>query len=148
LKYLAPIAVLFAVCSLCLPQRVVLVAPAQKLLDLAISVAKASSELKAPPTPVLDPWQGYGELKRIASCESWGDPNKEPREFLPDGSVLHGETNPDDIGLAQINLPIWGPQALKLGFDIYSYEGNLKMAKWIFDKYGSNPWYLSSHCWS
>jgi hypothetical protein len=54
-----------------------------------------------------DVWAGYSLLKRIASCEGWGDPNREPRQFLPDGSVLRGFPNPQDIGLAQINLPTW-----------------------------------------
>jgi hypothetical protein len=49
----------------------------------------------------------------MASCESWGDPNKEPRQFLPDGSVLRGFPNPQDIGLAQINVPTWGKIATK-----------------------------------
>src|ERR1043165_5214020 len=43
-----------------------------------------------------DSWAGYPLLKRIASCESWGDPNKEPRQFTQDGQVLHGSPNPDD----------------------------------------------------
>lgn len=95
----------------------------------------------------LSDWEGYRLLERIASCESWGDPNKEPRQFLPDGSVLHGEINSDDIGMAQINAPIWGAKAVYLGFDIYTSEGNLGMAKWIFDHYESQPWFWSEKCW-
>ena len=38
--------------------------------------------------PLTDVWAGYPLLKRIASCESWGDANKEPRQFLPDGSPV------------------------------------------------------------
>jgi hypothetical protein len=92
-------------------------------------------------------WANYALLKHIASCESWGDPNKEPREFLPDGSVLRGYPNPDDVGLAQINLPTWGAKAKELGFDLYTYDGNFQMAKWIFDHYGSAPWKYSKGCW-
>jgi hypothetical protein len=92
-------------------------------------------------------WAGYTLLKHITSCESWGDPNKEPREFLPDGTVLRGYPNPEDIGLGQINIPTWGAKAKELGFDLYTYAGNLAMSKWIFDHYGSGPWKYSEGCW-
>jgi hypothetical protein len=92
-------------------------------------------------------WAGFALLKHIASCESWGDPNKEPREFNASGTVLRGYPNPNDIGLAQINIPTWGTTAKALGFDLYTYQGNLDMAKWIFDHYGSGPWKYSKGCW-
>lgn len=104
-----------------------------------------------PPMTMTAPdiWAGYALLKRIASCESWGDPNKEPRQFLPNGSVLRGYPNPDDIGLAQINVPTWGGVAKKLGFNIYTYNGNLAMAKWIFDNDSQHQenWHWSEGCW-
>ena len=103
--------------------------------------------VQAQNTPTTDEFAGYALLKHITSCESWGDPNKEPREFLPDGSVLRGYPNPDDIGLAQINVPTWGKIAQQLGFNLYTYQGNLDMAKWIFDHYGSAPWKYSEGCW-
>lgn len=95
------------------------------------------------------PWTGYALLKHIASCESWGDPNKEPRQFRPDGSLLRGDPNPDDIGLAQINVPTWGKKAAALGFNIYTYSGNLAMAKWIFnnDPRHEENWSWSEGCW-
>lgn len=93
-------------------------------------------------------WQNYPLLKRIASCESWGTPYKEPRQFLSDGSVLKGVINPTDIGLAQINEPTWGTTAKKLGYDIYTADGNLKMAIYIYDHYGSSPWVYSEGCWN
>jgi hypothetical protein len=103
-----------------------------------VTIAAASSS---------DPWAGYALLKHIASCESTGNVNGVPRQFLPNGSVLRGYPNPDDIGLAQINLPTWGATAQKLGLNIYTYDGNLAMAKWIFNHYGSGPWKYSKGCW-
>lgn len=96
-----------------------------------------------------DPWAGYALLKHIASCESWGDPNKDPREFLPNGTVLRGSPNPQDIGLAQINLPTWGAKAKELGYDLFTYDGNLAMAKWIFtnDPRHEQNWSWSRGCW-
>ena len=96
-----------------------------------------------------DPWAGYALLKHIASCESWGTPDKEPRQFLPNGSVLRGYPNPEDIGLAQINLHYWGAKANALGFNLYTYAGNLAMAKWIFtnDPRREQNWNWSRGCW-
>lgn len=70
----------------------------------------------------------------------------EPRQFK-DGKVLLGYPNPNDVGLAQINEPTWGATAKRLGFDIYTAQGNLAMAKWIFNTYGSAPWKYSEGCW-
>lgn len=66
---------------------------------------------------------------------------------MPDGSILKGYPNPNDIGLAQINAPTWQKKAESLGYDIYTYQGNLNMAKWIFDHYGEKPWNWSKGCW-
>lgn len=94
-----------------------------------------------------DPFRGYPLLRRIASCESTGDVNGTPRQFLPDGSVLLGQTNKDDIGELQINTHYWLKKAQSLGYDIYTQAGNIKMGKWIFDRYGSSPWNWSRRCW-
>jgi hypothetical protein len=88
-------------------------------------------------------------LKRIAACESTGDVNKEPREFYPDGKVITGYPDPDDKGMLQINVPTWGAKAKELGFDIYAYDGNLAMGKWIYDndsRHAEN-WSASEPCW-
>jgi hypothetical protein len=115
---------------------------------LAVAVVfPARYNVHAQNIPQTDVWAGYALLKRITSCESWGDPDKEPREFAENGSVLHGYPNPNDIGLGQINVPTWGKTAQQLGFNLYTYEGNLNMAKWIFNHYGPAPWKYSEGCW-
>lgn len=101
----------------------------------------------SPAKAQADPWNGYALLKHIASCESWGDPNKEPREFNASGTVLRGYPNPNDVGLAQINLPTWGAKAKELGDDLFTYQGNLAFAKWLFDHEGDAPWKYSKNCW-
>ena len=111
-----------------------------------MALAAQTSTVAIIPKP--DTWAGYEQLKHIASCESWGDPNKEPRQFNASGTVLKGYPNPNDIGMMQIHEPIWGAKAKELGFDIYTYDGNLAMGKWIFDRYGENPWKYSRRCWS
>jgi hypothetical protein len=92
-------------------------------------------------------WNGYTELKHICSCESWGDPNKEPREYK-DGQVLRGFPNPEDAGACQINIPLWGGTAAKLGYDIFTFKGNVEMAKYIEKKQGIEAWKWSKGCWS
>ena len=128
---------------LCLLTAIVLIAPILTRAAIYSVIPHADAENRV--TGIQ--WVGYGLLKHIASCESWGDPDKEPREFLPDGSVLRGYPNPDDVGLAQINIPTWGAKARQLGLDLFTYDGNLAMAKWIFDHYGSKPWVYSEGCW-
>jgi hypothetical protein len=118
------------------------------LLFLATTAVPARYSVSPPANAAMvNSWAGYALLKHITSCESWGDPNKEPREFTPDGNVLHGYPNPNDIGLGQINVPTWGAKAKELGFDLYTYAGNLAMAQWIFARYGSAPWKYSKGCW-
>lgn len=127
------------------------------LLALLTPLVAKSRVIKiTPPTKqfraiamVVDDWAGYSLLKHMASCESWGDANKTPREFLPDGSVLRGYPDPDDVGLGQINIPTWGAKAKELGFNLFTYAGNLKMMKWIFDndpRHEAN-WNPSKGCW-
>ena len=97
---------------------------------------------------IKDIWAGYKQLERICSCESHGDPNQIPRQFK-DGEVLRGTPNRNDIGECQINQPTWGTTAKKLGYDIWTEEGNVKMAKWIYDndpRHAKN-WSWSESCW-
>jgi hypothetical protein len=51
------------------------------------------------------------------------------------------------IGLAQINVPTWAATAKDLGFDHYTYQGNLDMAEWTYSHYGSSLWKYSEGCW-
>ncbi len=80
-------------------------------------------------------------LAEIARCESTF------RHFTKDGSVLRGRANKDDIGLMQINEFFHGEAAKKLGINIYTIEGNIEYAKWLYEKQGSAPWVHSSFCW-
>lgn len=91
---------------------------------------------------------GIPLLKRACSCESWGDPNKEPREFK-DGVLLRGYPNPHDVGACQINEPLWGATATKLGLSIETSKiDNEKMALYIYSKQGMNAWVWSKNCWN
>ncbi len=80
-------------------------------------------------------------LAEISRCESTF------RQFDSKGNVLRGRVNKDDIGVMQINKYYHEEDAEKLGFDIYTLDGNLGYAKWLYSKYGDNPWVHSSKCW-
>lgn len=80
-------------------------------------------------------------LTKIASCESGG------KQFRANGDVTRGKINPSDIGEFQINEPIWNDKARKLGYDIYTQEGNEGMARFIFENVGTSPWSSSAKCW-
>ncbi|MBI5133783.1 MAG: hypothetical protein HZA81_00105 [Candidatus Taylorbacteria bacterium] len=81
-------------------------------------------------------------LAEIARCESTF------RQFDSKGNVIRGKVNSGDIGIMQINKYYHEESAEKLGYDIYSIDGNLGFAKWLYGKYGDAPWVHSSKCWS
>ncbi|MDE1875103.1 MAG: hypothetical protein KGI79_01210 [Patescibacteria group bacterium] len=80
-------------------------------------------------------------LAEIARCESTF------RQYGPDGKVLRGTVDKDDIGVMQINKYYHGDDATKLGYDIYALDGNLGYAQYLYGKYGTTPWQSSSKCW-
>lgn len=82
------------------------------------------------------------ELVSVAWCES------RFRQFNPQGEVFRGEVNPNDIGVTQINTYYHLETANKLGIDIYTLEGNMKYAKYLYKKQGLAPWRSSSPCWN
>lgn len=80
------------------------------------------------------------ELQILISCESDGV------QHNTDGSVLRGNVDSDDIGMAQINLRHHGLQCQRLGFDIYTVDGNLHCANYIYKHEGPGPWSASRRC--
>lgn len=58
------------------------------------------------------------------------------------GSVLVSPTN--DIGITQINKRVWGEEAKRLGFDIMQEDGNLKMARHVYERQGISAWVCAS----
>ena len=78
-------------------------------------------------------------MLKIADCES-------SLIHYENGKVLRGRTTPD-FGLFQIN-ELWLPKAEAMGIDIYDLEGNIKMAKFIYDTQGLSAWSASfKNCW-
>ena len=81
-------------------------------------------------------------LVDIARCESTF------RQFDQSGNIIRGKVNQGDVGVMQINEKYHANEAAKLGYNIYTVEGNVAFAKYLYDKFGSDPWSSSSKCWS
>lgn len=80
-------------------------------------------------------------LQVICKAESGG------KHLKADGHIVRGHINPSDLGICQINEPIWNDRARDLGYDIFSEQGNKDMALWLFDHYGTEPWNSSKAGW-
>ena len=81
-------------------------------------------------------------LISIAQCES------NYRQFNPDGTVVRGQIDSHDVGVMQINETYWLGKSKSLGDDIYTVQGNVAYAKYLYAKSGTDPWNSSSKCWS
>ena len=77
----------------------------------------------------------------IASCESHFT------QFGKDGQVVKNP-NSTAVGVFQIMSSIHASFAdKKLGVDIYTIQGNLAYAKYLYDTTGTAPWNASKSCW-
>lgn len=108
----------------------------------APTVAEPPPVIPAPkPVPKPAPVSLPEELQRISFCESGN------HQFNPDGSVLRGKVNAQDVGKYQINEFYHGEAAKKLGYDLYTLEGNTAFALHLYRTQGSTPWNWSKPCW-
>lgn len=83
-----------------------------------------------------------GLLAKIAECES------HQRQYDPKtGGVLRGKANRNDIGYFQINTYWNGADAKRRGYDLYTEEGNVGYALYLYDTQGTTPWNASKDCW-
>jgi soluble lytic murein transglycosylase-like protein len=76
----------------------------------------------------------------IARCES------RYKQFDSSGKVIKNP-NSTAMGIMQIMASIHVPAAEKLGLDIYTIQGNVAYAKYLFEREGTTPWLSSSACW-
>lgn len=81
------------------------------------------------------------EMINVAHCES------NFRQYDENGLALRGNMNSSDIGVMQINEIYHGDRAKELGMDIYTKEGNLEYAMYLYKNQGLAPWGASRHCW-
>ncbi|MFA7252801.1 MAG: hypothetical protein WC027_03005 [Candidatus Paceibacterota bacterium] len=81
-------------------------------------------------------------LAKVAKCES------RYRQFGLDGQVLRGEVNSADVGLMQINEHYHDDEAIEMGLDLKTVDGNLAYAKHLYESEGTKPWNASKKCWN
>jgi hypothetical protein len=79
-------------------------------------------------------------MSEIARCES------RFRQFDDSGMPLDGGAG-SMIGIFQINAPVHANFAKGMGMDIYTVDGNLAYAKYLYQHEGTNPWLSSFDCW-
>ena len=123
-------------------------------LALALSLAlNGSSGLVLPTAPLMpqaESVQQYVEsyfadepvLIAIAGCESHFT------QYDKDGSIYRGVQNKKDVGVMQINEFYHEGTADKLGLDLYTIEGNVIYARYLYEKQGTGPWNASAPCWN
>lgn len=108
------------------------------IISLALLWATTTSpiEVKTTPTGVVPSEMVVKYLGEhflpIIACESGF------KQFNEDGTILMSKTH--DIGIAQINIPVWGEKAKGLGYNLWVLEDNLKMAKYISEIQGDTAW--------
>ena len=80
-------------------------------------------------------------LADIAQCESHF------KQFDKDGSIHRGRVNKSDLGIMQVNEYYHGKTAERLGIDLYTIQGNLAYARYLYEQKGPGPWISSKPCW-
>ena len=76
-------------------------------------------------------------LEKVAYCET------RKNHYNADGTVIRGRIDNDDIGEHQINQRYWGAVAEKLGYDLEDKFDNARMAIYIYNQQGLQPWSAS-----
>lgn len=80
-------------------------------------------------------------MVEIARCES------KFTQFGANGSALQGGYNNAMVGVFQIYGDIHAKEAAGMGMDIYTLDGNLAYAKYLYERQGTTPWLSSFPCW-
>jgi hypothetical protein len=87
------------------------------------------------------------ELFKICTCESGQGTGKPQHYNVKTGEVIRGFVNSDDIGMCQINRKYHERTAEGMGLDIFTEQGNIRYANWLYAQQGSQPWNWSRSCW-
>ena len=121
----------------------VIEAPTNDESNVDETYSEISEEVKIKTTEeiVAEYFKDIPIMKKIAYCES------RYTHFNSDGSVLRGRVNPKDVGVMQINERYHLAASQRLGYDIYTIEGNMDYARHLYRTQGVRPWIHSSHCW-
>jgi len=80
-------------------------------------------------------------MAQIARCESTY------RHYLSDGSVLQGRVDQADTGVMQINKRYHEKTAVAMGLNLDDIEDNMRYARYLYERQGTQPWSASAPCW-
>ena len=80
-------------------------------------------------------------MAEVSRCES------QFRQYDKSGETIRGKVNAKDVGVMQINERYHLKRAQKLGYDLYTVEGNLAYGRLLYEEQGTQPWSASSPCW-
>jgi len=111
-------------------------------VQMANTITRSLKTREAMEAYLKDEYADTPILVDVARCESAF------KQFHEDGKVVRGRVDRDDIGVMQINERYHGETAENLGIDIYTVDGNIAYAKYLYDKFGTKPWSASKSCWS
>ncbi|MFZ2886527.1 MAG: peptidoglycan-binding domain-containing protein [Minisyncoccia bacterium] len=78
----------------------------------------------------------------IARCES------KFRQYADSGNPLMGGYGGAMVGVFQVHSTVHANFAESLGMDVYTLDGNLEYAKYLYEREGTNPWISSFPCWN
>ena len=117
-------------------------APVGVLVETATTTADVATSTVSVEQAVRSYFKDTPVLAKVAFCES------SFAQFGKDGKVLRGEEVASDVGVMQINEHYHGETAKKLGMDLYTLEGNMAYAKYLYQKNGLSDWEASKPCWS
>lgn len=110
-----------------------------KSMQIAVKSVHSNKEVEA---TIRQEFKEIPIMIRISKCESHF------RQWTG-SSVYRGEINHHDIGAFQINETYHAIEAKRMGIDIYSLEGNIKFAKYLYKTQGTTPWNWSRDvCWN
>lgn len=117
-----------------------------EMLNQSEDITKSPKELEIKTLTTREKVEEYFKdspvLIDIAFCES------RYRQHNQNGDLLRGTVNSADVGVMQINERYHAETAVRLGYDLYSLEGNMAYARYLYEKQGTKPWVHSSHCWN
>ena len=107
------------------------------LISISLALSQLSIELEKRETVgIVQEFPGFANLpvafQKTIICESGG------RQFNSKGKVLISPTK--DKGILQINSKIHEKNALKMGHDINTLEGNLAYGWWLYQHGGLKHW--------
>ena len=105
-----------------------------------VEVHNTKAEVVYNPLDKLEP-----ALFKVGACES-DLLKKTPKQFDKNGKVIIGVTG--DVGMLQIAPQFHLKNAKAQNIDIYTAEGNIAYANYLYKRDGLAPWSASRKCWS